>query len=538
MGIALLSIMVLALTWKASLPTWTSRASAWLSANISTRWALTAALMATFLFGISIALRILLKNARALSLKREIARLRRGDPFQTLFDPSEQELVKQVAETRRKRIESRGVAISIIVVLSAGLGAGALVYATTPEVRDRPPSRSTQSVQSAALVSALLGGAVTIWLSNRRRRHDEATLEQGREELGLNRQRAEEERFTAAIELLGHSDSSVRVGALHVLHGLATTAPSRRQTVVDVMSAYLRQPFVHHSWNVVGVHPNSNKLGAADRELEVRRTALRLVVDLVKQRGARSMAILLVDLTGAHLDELDLEHAVLKLQAPGAHLHGDVNLRRARLHAAKFNGSIFDKEIDAKDAIFVRGADFAGCRFRALGIFNSTRFEQEAIFAGAQFANMALFKEATFSSGTDLTETMFEKYVTFEDSTFRAGVTMAEAKFKGISHFTGVTFRHLPAFRGAEFYGDSLFIRTEFEVGAGFQNCIFSGVADFGGARIPQGSSQWGLNFFEATFKNRVRLAEESRSLCYLDDAVFSDEKLRPKGADQTDPNF
>lgn len=532
-GISLASFIAIVIMWSSSLRALIFRASTWWANHIPTKWAATAALVAILLCGATLALRIVLRRAKRRSLNAEVSRLQRTENDRRSIGPLEQELEKRVAEDKRKRIESRGVTLSIIVVLMAGACAGAFVYATTPEISDRPPSRSAQSIQSAALVSALSGGAVTIWLSNRRRRHDEATLEQGREELGLNRQRAEEERFTAAIELLGHEDSSVRVGALHVLHGLATTAPPRRQTVVDVMSAYLRLPFSHYSWDPTRGTPYPIEASADDREREVRRTALRLIVELVSRRHARSTTILLVDLTGANLDELDLQQAVLKLQAPGARFHGEVNLRDAFIHAANLRESTFFGSVDASDAVFIGPADFTECHFHKRGTFNSSRFVQPVLLARAVFIDRAFFQDAVFSSTLDASRAVFEQYASFGDSTFGGHADFEKSEFRSKVRFAGVTFEHTPNFTESTFSDDASFAGSTFESGARFTSSSFSAIANFRGITILPNRRQSGVSFYRSSFVRGIRLDDDNRPLVYLDDATFDDESHRPKGADR-----
>jgi hypothetical protein len=52
------------------------------------------------------------------------------------------------------------------------------------------------------------------------------------------------ELYTKAVDQLGHEQAPVRLGALYSLEDLARTNPQRRQTVVDVLCAYLRMPYV------------------------------------------------------------------------------------------------------------------------------------------------------------------------------------------------------------------------------------------------------------------------------------------------------
>ena len=53
----------------------------------------------------------------------------------------------------------------------------------------------------------------------------------------------ERELYAKAVEQLGHEKAPVRLGALYSLERLAQDKPERRQTIVDVICAYLRMPF-------------------------------------------------------------------------------------------------------------------------------------------------------------------------------------------------------------------------------------------------------------------------------------------------------
>lgn len=104
----------------------------------------------------------------------------------------------------------------------------------------------TLSQAEAIKTGALAGGAVValyaLWLNDRRRRTEEARHE-------LESEKADDERFARSVELLGSEADQVRVGALHALAWLADSTPRYKQTVLDVLCAYLRQPFSHPSYN-------------------------------------------------------------------------------------------------------------------------------------------------------------------------------------------------------------------------------------------------------------------------------------------------
>jgi hypothetical protein len=69
------------------------------------------------------------------------------------------------------------------------------------------------------------------------------TLETTRQQLNLTEQGQVTDRYTRAVEQLGHEKAPVRLGALYSLEHLAQDNSEYRQTVVDVVCAYLRMPY-------------------------------------------------------------------------------------------------------------------------------------------------------------------------------------------------------------------------------------------------------------------------------------------------------
>jgi hypothetical protein len=89
--------------------------------------------------------------------------------------------------------------------------------------------------------------------------------------------------YTRAVEQLGHDHAPVRLGALYSLVSLAQDNPPRRQTVVDVLCAYLRMPYtpllVDESGSELVEESVSESVTGREQELQVRLTAQRLLGD-------------------------------------------------------------------------------------------------------------------------------------------------------------------------------------------------------------------------------------------------------------------
>ncbi len=333
-----------------------------------------------------------------------------------------------------------GVAVALPVIGAIALMTARYVYSHTPQGTAQSPA--TQAVQSAALVGGLLGAALTVWIGDRRRVHDAASL-------ALDRERHDDEQFRQALLLLGHQEASVRVGAMHALDSLARTAPSRRQTVVDVLCAYLRQPFDHYEWRSTTskASQSANPLiriwqtlfrrdhrDELDREREVRKTALRIVTALLSRpkqteesaRVERLMNyrvgatgyelmqvrdllyglvphaeddpfagadVLKLDLSGAALDDLVLRDCILSGALQAAHIHGRTELREVRfvddcdLQDVTFHGPVETHDVEVQGAVLLDRA-----RFLADSRVSWVRAERGWSFRNARFYAPAVLR--------------------------------------------------------------------------------------------------------------------------------------------------
>ena len=104
---------------------------------------------------------------------------------------------------------------------------------------DRANSR-LDAVRTGLAAGAGAGAAVGLMLAFRRQHHQEIATD-------LSDRDATERRitelYTKAVEQLGNDKAPVRLGGLYALERLAQDNPAHRQTIVNVICAYLRMPF-------------------------------------------------------------------------------------------------------------------------------------------------------------------------------------------------------------------------------------------------------------------------------------------------------
>ena len=189
----------------------------------------------------------------------------------------------------------------------------------------------------ALKTGGLAGGAIMalygIWLNDRRRGTEEARHELDRARAEQDRLRISDDRFAKSVEMLGHQADQVRVGAMHALAGLARTRPDYTQTVLDVLCAYLRRPFTHPTYeqrpadpDLAKIEPSqlwpAERIVEADQEIQVRRTARRVIGQLLPAASDSTAPDYDLDLSGMSLDYLDLADCRI----------GSLAIRDARLY--------------------------------------------------------------------------------------------------------------------------------------------------------------------------------------------------------------
>jgi hypothetical protein len=244
------------------------------------------------------------------------------------------------------------------------------------------------------LTGAGIGAAVTLRQVRATRDQITETATASRNQLKLSEQGQVTDRYTRAVEQLGHEKAPVRLGALYSLEHLAQDNPQYRQTVVDVVCAYLRMPYTPPAQPEPGAEPEQElaprviDLGRAPHsasggdpareELQVRQTAQRLLADHLRcPRGPSGQEAQLLppapqdpfwpgislDLTGATL--VDFGFAL-------------VSVTQARFVGATFQGS----------------AAFVGATFQGGAAFDKATFQGDAGFDKATFQGNAGFDKA------------------------------------------------------------------------------------------------------------------------------------------------
>jgi uncharacterized protein YjbI with pentapeptide repeats len=297
-------------------------------------------------------------------------------------------------------------------------------------------------------------------------------------------QRRITELYTKAADQLGNERASVRLAGLHALECLAQITPDQRQTIVDVICAYLRMPYTSPD----DQPPAEDAPAEAHTRYEDQRQELQ--VRLTAQR-----------ILGAHLrpELADAFWTGIDLNLTQAHLH-TLDLTYCHVRTAQFDKANFDGDAEFVGAHFYENVRFNGAHFRGDAVFNKAHFHGEALFDDeTHFDRAARFSEAHFVGTAWFDKAHFcGMWTIFKAAHFGGDAVFIRAHFGGSALFDRAHFSD----------GDAWFTKAQFGDSATFFDAEFSGDAVFDGARVrPHFGDSWPAGW--ATRDARVAEGEE-----------------------------
>ncbi|WP_143229795.1 pentapeptide repeat-containing protein [Actinophytocola xanthii] len=261
------------------------------------------------------------------------------------------------------------------------------------------------------------GGVFALYLAWRRQQSTEADLDNRERMLAQqervahdNRADATERRitelYTKGVEQLGSDKAPVRLGGLYALERLAQDNRAQRQTIVNVLCAYLRMPYVE---------PGQNQ------EREVRLAAQRVLRDHLRRgQDDKFWPGMEIDLTGAELLDFDLT---------GCRVHLGKFQSARFVGTALFDSTTFVEQASFQSARFTADAFFRYTRFESHAFFGTALFEGDAAFNSALISGSGMFESAGFNGNAVFDSTKFRGTVSIEKVTFARGVPVELARF-------------------------------------------------------------------------------------------------------------
>ncbi|MDD7942020.1 pentapeptide repeat-containing protein [Actinomycetospora lutea] len=380
-------------------------------------------------------------------------------------------------------ISTGALVLVVPVVLVVGVGVTLWLYgmATTPPAPGQSSDAALRidAIRTGLTVAVGTSGAFGLVLAFRRQQSTEIT---GRNQIVDTTERRITELYTKAVDQLGSEQAPVRLGGLYALERLAQNTPEQRQTIVDVICAYLRMPYRQRSASQNPFFPTDEGTearhdDAALQERQVRLTAQEILLEhLIPDHWSVFWEGIDLNLRGAHLIDFGLPSChVRSANFIGATFSGRSFFVRATfsggayLRAAIFSGDL----ADFGEATFSGQADFDGATYNGEAYFGEATFNGDADFREANFGGVAHFGGATFIGDAGFTEATFSGAASFTEATFIGIASFGKATLNGIASFGEATFSSDAYFGGATFRDNPFFVKSAFGGDARFRSATF-----------------------------------------------------------------
>ncbi|MFE5504121.1 pentapeptide repeat-containing protein [Amycolatopsis japonica] len=354
------------------------------------------------------------------------------------------------------------------------------------------PSTRLDAIKTGLTVGAGVGAIIALSLNARRQWLTERAQEHTEEDAT---ERRVTELYTKAAEQLGaDKDPVVRLASLYSLERLAQDNPIHRQTIVNIMCAYLRMPFT----------PPPELPQKLSSSVSIRRKSKRITV-----RNDQQAAALLTK-------RQELQVRLTAQRILSKHLKPELG-RFGRATSETFWADI---DLDLTAAVLVdftlgdctvRNAGFSNAHFIGYTDFSDFEVTETAQFNDAKFEDFATFFRSTFNGGSHFFYSSFKDYVTFEYATFNDEVDFEDSKFDGYCSLSNSTFNSEVLFRDASFGRVTTIARATFNGRANFESCEFNGTVDFEYSQFKDLSSFEGVSFNGATRFLRTKFESATR---------------------------
>jgi hypothetical protein len=325
----------------------------------------------------------------------------------------------------------RWIAVTAVAVATVTGGLLWLFLSWSP--RSDAPVR-IDAVKTAFGVGAGAGGVFALWLATRRQRTLELQLAEATRVAGITERDLEERRvtelYTKAVEQLGSDKAPVRLGGLYALERLGQDNPKQRQTIVNVLCAYLRMPFEGPAEGIRG-----NRASAARRRLD------DVKPDKVDyDRGELQVRLAAQQLLRKHLRHddqgfwpdmaIDLQYATLV----------DFRLGGCMIAAADFSYARFVGAVHLSETTFTQQVWFYGAEFTALANFDESVFVEGAVFSWTHFGWNARFVGTQSMGKLAFYHAVLDGEVVF-DGTYEDELDFEGARFAVEPDFSGMKVR-------------------------------------------------------------------------------------------------
>jgi hypothetical protein len=136
-------------------------------------------------------------------------------------------LLKEIEPSFIKWAEPTVIGLGLLLAIGIGLPTGLDIYQNWQNID--PSERSQAGIILIQTLFTIVGGAAIFW-----------NIVLSRSQLAATQEQNITDRFSKAVELLGHDNAPVRIGAIYALERISQDSSRDYWRVMEVLSAFVR----------------------------------------------------------------------------------------------------------------------------------------------------------------------------------------------------------------------------------------------------------------------------------------------------------
>ena len=352
------------------------------------------------------------------------------------------------------------------------------------------------------------------------------------------------ERYTKAVEQLGHASAPVRMGGVYTLIGLVDewleeenlSEPERvreGQIIVNNLCAYIRSPFILASYydelsedkpSSEGIYKDNQQKFYTDKaefksEADIRLSIIKEIHDRLQGPD--------INTPGAWSDfEYDFSGSTFfyPVDLTNSYYTKPVNFSGSTYQdEVRFDGSVYKDEADFGSSIYKSWATFDGSTYTGWVGFNCSTYQSWADFSNSTCQSEVYFSDSTYKGKADFCGSTYQGEVYFSYSTYQSEADFSYSTYQSEADFSGSIYRGWADFRNSAYQGRAGFTDSTYQSEVYFNNSTyqwahFSGSIYRGWADFRNSTYQGRAGFTDSTYQNEVYFSGST----YEDKANFS----------------
>ena len=331
------------------------------------------------------------------------------------------------------------------------------------------------------------------------------------------------ERYTKAVEQLGHEKAPVRMGGVYTLIGLVDEWLEEKnleyserlkegQVIINNLCAYIRSPFTLASYY------DELSEDAPSSEGFYKDNQQKFYTDKAALKSEADIRLSIIKEIHSRLQSPDKNTpgpwSDFEYDFSGSTFFYPIDLTKSYYtKPVNFSGSTYQDEVRFDGSVYKDEADFGSSIYKSWATFDGSTYTGWVGFNCSTYQSWADFSDSTYQDGATFMSSTYQSWADFSNSTCQSEVYFSDSTYKGKADFCGSTYQNEVYFSYSTYQGEADFSDSTYQGKADFSDSTYRGWADFRNSAY-----QGRAGFTDSIYQNEVYFSGST----YEDKADFS----------------